>query len=45
MIGSRGGKVYVDYLQNGHGKTIAGTVLARARSPARRARRRSSGAR
>ena len=29
MIGSRGGKVYVDYLQNGHGKTIAGTFSAR----------------
>jgi bifunctional non-homologous end joining protein LigD len=29
MIGARGGKVYVDYLQNGHGKTIAGTFSAR----------------
>jgi bifunctional non-homologous end joining protein LigD len=28
-IGSRGGKVYVDYLQNGHGKTIAGPFSAR----------------
>ena len=29
MLGSRGGKVYVDYLQNGHGKTIAGPFSAR----------------
>jgi bifunctional non-homologous end joining protein LigD len=29
MIADRGGKVYVDYLQNGHGKTIAGTFSAR----------------
>jgi bifunctional non-homologous end joining protein LigD len=29
MIGSRGGKVYIDYLQNGHGKTIAGAFSAR----------------
>jgi bifunctional non-homologous end joining protein LigD len=29
MVGSRGGKVYVDYLQNGHGKTIAGPFSAR----------------
>ena len=29
MIGSRGGKVYIDYLQNGHGKTIAGPFSAR----------------
>ncbi len=29
MIGSRDGKVYVDYLQNGHGKTIAGPFSAR----------------
>ncbi len=29
MLGSRGGKVYVDYLQNGHGKTIAGPLSAR----------------
>ncbi len=28
-IGSRDGKVYVDYLQNGHGKTIAGPFSAR----------------
>lgn len=28
-IGSRAGKVYVDYLQNGHGKTIAGPFSAR----------------
>ncbi len=28
-LGSRGGKVYVDYLQNGHGKTIAGPFSAR----------------
>ena len=30
-LGARGGKVYVDYLQNGHGKTIAGPVLGAAR--------------
>ncbi len=29
MIGARQGKVYVDYLQNGHGKTIAGPFSAR----------------
>ena len=29
MLGDRGGKVYVDYLQNGHGKTIAGAFSAR----------------
>jgi len=29
MVGARGGKVYVDYLQNGHGKTIAGPFSAR----------------
>jgi bifunctional non-homologous end joining protein LigD len=29
MIGSRGGKVYIDFLQNGHGKTIAGPFSAR----------------
>jgi bifunctional non-homologous end joining protein LigD len=29
MLGSRGGKVYIDYLQNGHGKTIAGAFSAR----------------
>ena len=29
MLGARGGKVYVDYLQNGHGKTIAGPFSAR----------------
>ena len=29
MIGDRGGKVYLDYLQNGHGKTIAGAFSAR----------------
>ncbi len=29
MIGARGGKVYLDYLQNGHGKTIAGPFSAR----------------
>jgi bifunctional non-homologous end joining protein LigD len=29
MVGSREGKVYVDYLQNGHGKTIAGPFSAR----------------
>ena len=28
-ISSRGGKVYIDYLQNGHGKTIAGPFSAR----------------
>jgi bifunctional non-homologous end joining protein LigD len=28
-LGARGGKVYVDYLQNGHGKTIAGPFSAR----------------
>jgi bifunctional non-homologous end joining protein LigD len=28
-IGARGGKVYLDYLQNGHGKTIAGPFSAR----------------
>ena len=28
-IGARDGKVYVDYLQNGHGKTIAGPFSAR----------------
>jgi bifunctional non-homologous end joining protein LigD len=28
-IGAREGKVYVDYLQNGHGKTIAGPFSAR----------------
>jgi bifunctional non-homologous end joining protein LigD len=34
MIGSRGGKVYVDYLQNGHGRTIAGPFSARPLSGA-----------
>ncbi len=29
MIGARGGKVYLDYLQNGHGKTIAAPFSAR----------------
>jgi bifunctional non-homologous end joining protein LigD len=29
MIGSRRGKVYIDFLQNGHGKTIAGPFSAR----------------
>ncbi len=29
MLENRGGKVYVDYLQNGHGKTIAGAFSAR----------------
>ncbi|HKD18606.1 MAG TPA: DNA ligase D, partial [Thermoanaerobaculia bacterium] len=29
MLGARAGKVYVDYLQNGHGKTIAGPFSAR----------------
>jgi bifunctional non-homologous end joining protein LigD len=29
MLGARGGKVYIDYLQNGHGKTIAGPFSAR----------------
>src|SRR5262245_34581999 len=29
MVGSRGGKVYIDYLQNGRGKTIAGPFSAR----------------
>jgi bifunctional non-homologous end joining protein LigD len=29
MLGAREGKVYVDYLQNGHGKTIAGPFSAR----------------
>ena len=29
MLGSRGGRVYIDYLQNGHGKTIAGVFSAR----------------
>ncbi|HSS43886.1 MAG TPA: DNA ligase D, partial [Thermoanaerobaculia bacterium] len=28
-IGSRGGRVYLDYLQNGHGRTIAGPFSAR----------------
>ena len=28
-LGARDGKVYVDYLQNGHGKTIAGPFSAR----------------
>ncbi len=28
-LGARGGRVYVDYLQNGHGKTIAGPFSAR----------------
>jgi bifunctional non-homologous end joining protein LigD len=28
-LGARGGKVYLDYLQNGHGKTIAGPFSAR----------------
>ncbi len=28
-VGARGGKVYVDFLQNGHGKTIAGPYSAR----------------
>jgi bifunctional non-homologous end joining protein LigD len=28
-LGARGGKVYVDFLQNGHGKTIAGPFSAR----------------
>jgi bifunctional non-homologous end joining protein LigD len=29
MLSSRGGRVYLDYLQNGHGKTIAGPFSAR----------------
>ena len=29
MLEARGGKVYLDYLQNGHGKTIAGPFSAR----------------
>lgn len=29
MLGARGGKVYIDFLQNGHGKTIAGIYSAR----------------
>ena len=29
MVGARGGKVYIDFLQNGHGKTIAGIYSAR----------------
>ena len=29
MIGAREGKVYIDFLQNGHGKTIAGPFSAR----------------
>lgn len=29
-LGQRGGRVYVDYLQNGYGKTIAGPFSARA---------------
>jgi len=29
MLGDRGGRVYIDYLQNGHGKTIAGAFSAR----------------
>jgi len=28
-LSARGGKVYIDYLQNGHGKTIAGPFSAR----------------
>lgn len=28
-VGARGGKVYVDFLQNGHGKTIAGPLSMR----------------
>ncbi len=28
-IGARGGRVYLDYLQNGHGRTIAGPFSAR----------------
>jgi bifunctional non-homologous end joining protein LigD len=30
-LGERGGKVYVDFLQNGHGKTIAAPFSARPR--------------
>ena len=30
-VGQRGGKVYVDFLQNGHGKTIAGPLSVRPR--------------
>jgi bifunctional non-homologous end joining protein LigD len=33
-LGGRGGKVYVDYLQNGFGKTIAGPFSVRPRSGA-----------
>ncbi len=29
LLGDRGGKVYLDYLQNGHGKTIAAAFSAR----------------
>src|SRR5262249_35225664 len=28
-VGSRGGRVYLDYLQNGHGRTIASTFCVR----------------
>ena len=28
-IGARGGRVYLDFLQNGHGRTIAGPYSAR----------------
>jgi bifunctional non-homologous end joining protein LigD len=31
MVGSREGKVYVDYLQNGHGKTIVAPYAVRPR--------------
>jgi bifunctional non-homologous end joining protein LigD len=33
-LGDRGGKVYVDFLQNGFGKTIAGPLSARPRAGA-----------
>ena len=44
-LGDRGGKVYVDFLQNGFGKTIAGAVLGAPAAAAPRCRRRSPGTR
>ena len=44
QVSRRGGKVYVDYVQNGHGRLLVAPFSVAAAARARRSRRRSSGA-